>query len=288
MKMLHTYSITYLIIGFYFDLILLLTEFKYQQIFTSRLTSCLGPKKQNSTADSLSKSAKIWSSKWIFYVKNHPNISELFFQSRIIFLNYIFCKKKSFLITSILEMLCFLKACPIFEELSLNIWIHKIQWVPLSQLVLGQKSCFLGPRQLSQDFLLHQLWIINYYVKCLSKNLSNENKHWCFQRNDILKILHFGILIHVLSWNIYFRYISDYWEETTNWKSTIIWRTFTTKVFHGRRQGDPIDLFLAELMLYRHIFPSVKWQKVGCFWKNSNQPFFWKNSIYSAAWQLLG
>ena len=33
--------------------------------------------------------------------------------------------------------------------------------------------------------------------------------------------LHF----HVLSWNINFGYISDYWEETTKSKSTIIWET---------------------------------------------------------------
>ena len=27
----------------------------------------------------------------------------------------------------------------------------------------------------NQGFLLHQLWIVNHYVKCLSNNLSNEN-----------------------------------------------------------------------------------------------------------------
>ena len=37
--------------------------------------------------------------------------------------------------------------------------------------------------------------------------------------------LNLGILIHVLSWNIHFGYISDYWEETTKSKSTIIWQT---------------------------------------------------------------
>ena len=41
-----------------------------------------------------------------------------------------------------------------------------------------------------------------------------------FLRNDISKIVHFGILIHVLCWNIYFRLL----RKNTNWKSTIIWR----------------------------------------------------------------
>ena len=70
----------------------------------------------------------------------------------------------------------------------------------------------------SQVLLLRQLWIINYNVKCSTYHLINENKNWCFQRNDIYKIVHFGILIHILSWNIY------YWEKNTNWKSTIIWQ----------------------------------------------------------------
>ena len=44
-------------------------------------------------------------------------------------------------------------------------------------------------------FLLCQLLSI-----ITSKDLSNENINTlCFQRNDITKIVHFGILIHVLS-----------------------------------------------------------------------------------------
>ena len=35
----------------------------------------------------------------------------------------------------------------------------------------------------SRVFLLCQFWIVNYYVKSSSNNLSNEE--WCFQRNDI-------------------------------------------------------------------------------------------------------
>ena len=35
-------------------------------------------------------------------------------------------------------------------------------------------------RNLSRVFLKHQLWIVNYYVKSSSKNLSNQNKHFCF------------------------------------------------------------------------------------------------------------
>jgi hypothetical protein len=51
-------------------------------------------------------------------------------------------------------------------------------------------------------------------------NLRNENiknKHWCFQISKIVSPKnYFGILIYICLDNIYLRYISDYWEETTN------------------------------------------------------------------------
>ena len=66
--------------------------------------------------------------------------------------------------------------------------------------------------------LFRQIWIVNYYVKCLSDNLSNnENKNNCGSRKiDISKIVHFGILIHVLSWNIYFRLLKKKRELKIN------------------------------------------------------------------------
>ena len=76
----------------------------------------------------------------------------------------------------------------------------------------------------SRVFLLHQLWIVNYYVKSSSNNLSNEN--WCFQKNDISKIVHFCILIRVLSWRQkknqclwfhYWDYLTNFW--CNNWQS---------------------------------------------------------------------
>ena len=57
------------------------------------------------------KSVKIWLSKWIYYVKNHLNLSGGFFQLGII----VFVK--IFFITSIFETLYFLKSCPIFVKL---------------------------------------------------------------------------------------------------------------------------------------------------------------------------
>ena len=41
-----------------------------------------------------------------------------------------------------------------------------------------------------------------------------------FPEKLYFKIVHFGILINVLSWNIYFRLLR---KNKTNWKSTIIW-----------------------------------------------------------------
>ena len=45
-------------------------------------------------------------------------------------------------------------------------------------------------------FLQIQLWIINYYVKRSSYNLSNKNREMIFQKY----IVHFVIEVHVLSW----------------------------------------------------------------------------------------
>ena len=71
-------------------------------------------------------------------------------------------------------------------------------------------------------FLLRQLWIVNYYVKSPSNNLSNEKINTlCFQRNDFSKIVHFGILIHVLSWRQQKHQCSVYAFVTE-----IIWLTF--------------------------------------------------------------
>ena len=52
----------------------------------------------------------------------------------------------------------------------------------------------------NQGFLLRQLWIVNYYIKCLSNNLIGVFREMIFWTY----IVHFGILIHFLSWNIYF------------------------------------------------------------------------------------
>ena len=49
--------------------------------------------------------------------------------------------------------------------------------------------------------------IVNYYVKFSLDDLSNENKNTGVSREMVFQkyVVHFGNLIHVLSWNIYFR-----------------------------------------------------------------------------------
>ena len=49
---------------------------------------------------------------------------------------------------------------------------------------------------ISRVFLLRQLWIINYYFKSSSNDLSNEDINTGVSRE---MIVHFGILIHVSS-----------------------------------------------------------------------------------------
>ena len=59
--------------------------------------------------------------------------------------------------------------------------------------LVGEQKCF-GNK--SRVFLLRQLLIVNYYVK---KSQYENINTLCFQRNDITEIVHFGILIHILS-----------------------------------------------------------------------------------------
>ena len=70
-----------------------------------------------------SKSAKIVLLKSIFYVKIRRN----------------------FFLTSIFEPLYFLKSCPIFDELALPIFSKYNGFLWAYILIVGQKSCFLGP-----------------------------------------------------------------------------------------------------------------------------------------------
>ena len=51
-----------------------------------------------------SKSAKIWLSKLIYHVKNHPNLSQFFFSVKNISLEHIFCYWH-FMITSFYKMM---------------------------------------------------------------------------------------------------------------------------------------------------------------------------------------
>jgi len=67
---------------------------------------------------------------------------------------------------------------------------------------------------------ISRVLLLRQHDRQLLRQMFVRQKHWCFQRSDISKKVHFGILIHVLSWNIYFRLL----RKNTIWKSTIIWR----------------------------------------------------------------
>ena len=45
----------------------------------------------------------------------------------------------------------------------------------------------INPENVRRDFLQHQLWIVNYYIKSLSNNLSNENSKTGVFREMILQ-----------------------------------------------------------------------------------------------------
>ena len=85
----------------------------------------------------MSKSAKIWLSKWIFYVKNHSNLSE-FYSQWILFINQITASIGAhFLLKSFFDKFNFWTT--LFFKIMPNFWIHKVEWFPLSMLIFGQK-----------------------------------------------------------------------------------------------------------------------------------------------------
>ena len=74
---------------------------------------------ESPSVDSLSKSAKFGLSKWIFYVKNHPNLSDFFFSLKnknlgAHFLLLTFFDKMNFQIT------LFTKMMPYFWQLAIS------------------------------------------------------------------------------------------------------------------------------------------------------------------------
>ena len=82
----------------------------------------------------------------------------------------------------------------------------------------------------SRVFLLHHLWIVNYYVKSPSNIIRNENIKTGVSRDMIFtsKIVQFSILIHVLSWRqqthqcLCFHnwdYFTNFWQN--NWQCII-------------------------------------------------------------------
>ena len=60
-------------------------------------------------------------------------------------------------------------------ELAFRVFL-KLMFVWLFVIVFSSKKI----ENNSAVFLQHQKQIVNYYVKTSSKNLSNENKQWCF------------------------------------------------------------------------------------------------------------
>ena len=83
----------------------------------------------------LSKSAKIWLSKSIFYVKNHPNFSH-FFSSKNTNLGAHFLLLRFF---ENINFLIITEMVPYFWQLAFYPKL-KIKWFPLGMLILLQKS----------------------------------------------------------------------------------------------------------------------------------------------------
>ena len=98
----------------------------------------------------------------------------------------------------------------------LESWIHDERFDILDKCQINQLQIYnylsISYLTVDKEKKAKVFYYVNYGSSIItskksSNNLSNENIHWCFQRNDISKIVHFGILIHILFWNIYFRFL---------------------------------------------------------------------------------
>ena len=71
--------------------------------------------------------------------------------------------------------------------------------------------CFLKASCCILLTIVESFYSVKYGLSIITSNVHQiisvmkTKKHWCLQRKDTSKIVHLGILIHILSWNIYFR-----------------------------------------------------------------------------------
>ena len=104
----------------------------------------------------VSKSAKIWLSKSIFYVKNYPNLSQVFFfHWRIFIYEHIFCYWQITLLSKMMPNLWHLPINPIL----------KIQWFPLSMLIFRQKYEISWPLGVCLFFIMFHYFNARYFYQ---------------------------------------------------------------------------------------------------------------------------
>jgi hypothetical protein len=96
---------------------------------------------------------------------------------------------KHYFLASIFEPLYFLKSFPIFDELSFIDGISYL-YFPLSMLILGQKSCFLGPTifEIPQQSNCSSNRLIWSVTKVISV------KMWHHRRSTVIILQHIAII----------------------------------------------------------------------------------------------
>ena len=106
----------------------------------------------------VSKSAKIWLSKWMFYVKNNWNLSDFVsLKSTNLGAHFLLL---NFLITSIFKSLYFLKWCPIFDSSPLLQFSKFNDFLCVCWFLVKNLSNFV-----SLPWKLHNRYCHNYYLK---------------------------------------------------------------------------------------------------------------------------
>ena len=132
----------------------------------------------------LSKSAKIWLSKSIFYVKNYPNLSQFFFHSRISIWGHIFCYWH-FWITSIFKSLHFLKWCPIFDI------SQSTQFLKFNNFQVESQVFYIeiSHRATSLQWLFTNLWMLSYSSLILTLSVTESKV------NNLGNLLTIGMIL---------------------------------------------------------------------------------------------
>ena len=140
----------------------------------------------------VSKSAEIWLSKSIFYIKIHSNISDFFFIEDYEFRSTFFYWH--FLKTSIFKSLYYLKWCPIFDSSPLFQFSKFNNFIWL-QLIFSQKPFYFYPSL--ENSTTGIAIVVEFECPTWKSYLELTLLHICLPRNTYLSDTFHEVLMYL-------------------------------------------------------------------------------------------